>query len=51
MKKNENQPVPKKINFLAGGIGGATATIITQPLDVIKTRMQVRIFSNFFLNF
>jgi hypothetical protein len=41
MNQSEKQQVPKKINFLAGGIGGATATLLTQPLDVIKTRMQV----------
>jgi solute carrier family 25 protein 39/40 len=29
------------VNMLAGGIGGAAASAMTQPLDVVKTRMQL----------
>jgi solute carrier family 25 protein 38 len=32
----------QSINLLAGGLGGLSATLITQPFDMIKTRMQLQ---------
>eukprot|EP01116_Phalansterium_solitarium_P001982 TRINITY_DN11841_c0_g1_i1.p1 TRINITY_DN11841_c0_g1~~TRINITY_DN11841_c0_g1_i1.p1 ORF type:complete len:338 (+),score=36.41 TRINITY_DN11841_c0_g1_i1:117-1130(+) len=33
-------PASPLVNFIAGGCGGALATLITCPLEVIKTRLQ-----------
>jgi len=34
------------LHFIAGGLGGFTAAIVTQPLDVLKTRLQSSIQIN-----
>lgn len=33
--------IPKKANFLLGGLAGMGATSVVQPLDLVKTRMQL----------
>lgn len=33
--------IPKSVNFLFGGLSGMGATSITQPLDLVKNRMQM----------
>ena len=38
---SELVPIPKSFKFLLGGTSGMLATCVTQPLDLIKTRMQV----------
>lgn len=35
------QMLTHAVNFSSGAIGGGLATVITQPLDVVKTRMQL----------
>lgn len=40
MSKDE-KPIPKGIRFVLGGMSGCGATCIIQPLDLVKTRMQV----------
>jgi solute carrier family 25 protein 33/36 len=37
---SEEKTVSKKLHFAAGGLSGAVATTLTQPLDVLKTRLQ-----------
>jgi len=38
---SNEKPIPNSIKFLFGGLAGMGATCIVQPLDLIKTRMQV----------
>jgi len=38
---HEHQHVSLSASFVAGGLAGAAATLLTMPLDVVKTRMQV----------
>ncbi|XP_077290911.1 mitochondrial 2-oxoglutarate/malate carrier protein [Arctopsyche grandis] len=35
------RPIPNSIKFLFGGLAGMGATVFVQPLDLIKTRMQL----------
>ena len=37
-----NAPIPKLVTGLFGGFAGACSVLGNTPLDVIKTRMQVR---------
>ncbi|XP_068082625.1 mitochondrial 2-oxoglutarate/malate carrier protein-like [Anabrus simplex] len=37
----EPKQIPKSARFLLGGSAGISATIITQPLDMLKNRMQM----------
>ena len=37
----QQQHVSLSNSFIAGGLAGAAATLLTMPLDVVKTRMQV----------
>jgi len=39
--QQQPQEVPLSASFVAGGLAGAAATLLTMPLDVVKTRMQV----------
>ncbi|XP_053946169.1 mitochondrial 2-oxoglutarate/malate carrier protein [Anastrepha ludens] len=34
-------PIPSGLKFLFGGVAGMSATCIVQPLDLVKTRMQI----------
>merc|ERR1719382_1142392 len=36
----EGQPLPFICSFMAGGTGGAISTVINNPIDVVKTKMQ-----------
>ena len=38
---HQHQHVSLSASFVAGGLAGAAATLLTMPLDVVKTRMQV----------
>lgn len=41
--KNHHFPDPlPTMEFIVGGLAGAGATIFTNPIDVIKTRMQLQ---------
>ena len=40
-QQQQPQQVSLSSSFVAGGIAGAAATLLTMPLDVVKTRMQV----------
>ncbi|CAI8008665.1 Mitochondrial 2-oxoglutarate/malate carrier protein [Geodia barretti] len=33
--------IPRRANFVLGGLAGCTAVFVTQPLDLIKNRMQL----------
>jgi solute carrier family 25 oxoglutarate transporter 11 len=33
--------IPRRANFVLGGLAGCSAVFITQPLDLIKNRMQL----------
>lgn len=35
------RPLPKHLQFLFGGTAGMAATCVVQPIDLIKTRMQL----------
>jgi len=37
----EQATIPKPVKFLFGGLSGMGATLFVQPLDLVKTRMQV----------
>eukprot|EP01116_Phalansterium_solitarium_P023299 TRINITY_DN8095_c0_g1_i1.p1 TRINITY_DN8095_c0_g1~~TRINITY_DN8095_c0_g1_i1.p1 ORF type:complete len:338 (+),score=3.53 TRINITY_DN8095_c0_g1_i1:600-1613(+) len=45
-KLQKPAPPPAVINFIAGGCGGALATLITCPLELIKTRLQASTGTN-----
>lgn len=34
-------PLPKPLQFAFGGIAGMAATFVVQPIDLVKTRMQL----------
>jgi len=36
----ESRPVPSWVHAVAGGCGGAVGAIVTNPLEVVKTRLQ-----------
>ncbi|EME26764.1 Mitochondrial 2-oxoglutarate/malate carrier protein [Galdieria sulphuraria] len=36
-----NQPLPSYLQFLFGGLSGICATLIIQPFDLLKTRLQL----------
>lgn len=42
---SEHHIIAMSISFVAGLIGGFAATFLTQPQDVIKTRMQLKTYS------
>ncbi|EME26267.1 mitochondrial carrier, iron import [Galdieria sulphuraria] len=42
---SEYHMITMSVSFVAGLIGGFAATFLTQPQDVIKTRMQLRAYS------
>uniref|UniRef100_A0A5K3FG20 Mitochondrial 2-oxoglutarate/malate carrier protein n=1 Tax=Mesocestoides corti TaxID=53468 RepID=A0A5K3FG20_MESCO len=41
MSLNTEKPVPKYMKFVLGGSAGMLATCVVQPLDLVKTRMQI----------
>ncbi|KAM7539329.1 hypothetical protein Aperf_G00000059239 [Anoplocephala perfoliata] len=41
MAEVTQKPVPKYVKFVLGGSSGMLATCVVQPLDLVKTRMQV----------
>lgn len=40
-KKIKLEKLPFELKFLAGAIGGAAATLLTYPLDVLRVRMAI----------
>lgn len=40
-QKRQEQGLVRIVNFACGGFGGGLATLLTQPQDVVKTRMQL----------
>ncbi len=40
-QQQRNKPIPNGIKFLYGGLAGMGATVVVQPLDLIKNRMQM----------
>lgn len=40
--KDINSMIPYPIKFTLGGLAGMSATIIVQPFDLIKSRLQVQ---------
>ena len=47
-KENVNKPVPKLVTGMFGVVAGAASVFGNTPLDVIKTRMQVKHLSMFY---
>lgn len=41
MSSTSNKPVPNYVKFVIGGLSGMSATMFVQPLDLVKTRMQI----------
>eukprot|EP00871_Galdieria_phlegrea_P002714 jgi/Galph1/3443/GphlegSOOS_G2072.1 len=41
MAKLERQPLPSYLQFVFGGLSGICATLIIQPFDLLKTRLQL----------
>ncbi|KAM3177036.1 hypothetical protein ACTXT7_005293 [Hymenolepis weldensis] len=41
MTAETQKPVPKYMKFVLGGSAGMMATCVVQPLDLVKTRMQI----------
>lgn len=39
--RGSSERTPKWVHFVAGGIGGMVGAIVTCPLDVVKTRLQL----------
>nr|CDS29245.1 mitochondrial 2 oxoglutarate:malate carrier [Hymenolepis microstoma] len=55
MDEKTQKPVPKYMKFVLGGSAGMMATCVVQPLDLVKTRMQIsgeggaaRVYNNTF---
>ena len=42
---NKTRDGSKSLNLIAGGLAGATATVVTHPLEVLKTRLQSSTFN------
>eukprot|EP00871_Galdieria_phlegrea_P004641 jgi/Galph1/5178/GphlegSOOS_G3829.1 len=45
LENSEHHLRAMSISFVAGLVGGFAATFLTQPQDVVKTRMQLRMYS------
>ncbi|KAI3389465.1 hypothetical protein SNEBB_004204 [Seison nebaliae] len=45
MSSNEKKTVPNSLKFAFGGFSGMGATVFVQPMDLLKTRMQLNIGS------
>jgi solute carrier family 25 oxoglutarate transporter 11 len=41
-KEATTRPIPSWMKFVTGGLSGMGATLFVQPLDLVKTRMQLR---------
>jgi solute carrier family 25 oxoglutarate transporter 11 len=40
--KPSTKPIPGWVNFAVGGLSGMMSTMVVQPVDLLKTRMQLQ---------